>query len=293
VAYFVGCTGQYLFPEVPRAVSEVLQRNEIEVTYPEQKCCGMPSLLEGDQPLSLEFATFNVDRLAEAVKAGYDIVCSCPTCGYMLKTVLSEGARYATEYLEFVERAECSLNKRDTMSAAVPELPVILRKSLLEGRLRDDGYFSSINARKRLLISSHTYDLGEYLRDLLHSGEINPNLGPVAAHMAYYPPCHQREQNIGEPYAELLHLVPQMFLKTIGGAFTCCGMAGIMGFKRDFHQVSVKMGRPLMEKIEAIHPERLVTDCLSCRLQFNQLVPYKVFHPIEILKEAYTSYRDG
>ncbi|NTW37244.1 MAG: hypothetical protein HGB17_14195 [Syntrophobacteraceae bacterium] len=52
----------------------------------------MPSLLEGDQSLTFEFASFNVDRLSDAVDAGCDIVCSCPTCGYMLKHVLSEGA---------------------------------------------------------------------------------------------------------------------------------------------------------------------------------------------------------
>jgi glycerol-3-phosphate dehydrogenase subunit C len=298
VAYFAGCTGQYLFPEVPKGAVEVLQHNDIEVTVPEQKCCGMPSLLEGDGPLSLEFAAFNVERLAAAVEAGYDIVCSCPTCGYMLKTVLPEGARYALEYRESVGSPAGSLNqgahdKRGTTSAATPEVSVMLRKSLLEGRLRDEGYFASINARKRMLVASHTYDLGEYLRDLLHSGEINRELGPVAAHMAYYPPCHQREQKIGSPYLDLLRLVPGIALETIEGAFTCCGMAGIMGFKSDFHQVSVAMGTPLMERIQAIHPERLVTDCLSCRLQFNQLVPYKVSHPAEILWEAYTRYRKG
>lgn len=41
-----------------------------------------------------------------------------------------------------------------------------------------------------------------------------------------------------------------------------------------------------MAKIKELNPEKLVTDCLSCRLQFNQLLPYKVQHPIEILKEA-------
>jgi len=48
-----------------------------------------------------------------------------------------------------------------------------------------------------------------------------------------------------------------------------------------------------MERIEAIQPERLVTDYLSCRLQFRQMVPYKVFHPIEILSEAYCRHRNG
>jgi glycerol-3-phosphate dehydrogenase subunit C len=41
-----------------------------------------------------------------------------------------------------------------------------------------------------------------------------------------------------------------------------------------------------MNKINDLKPERLVTDCLSCRLQFNQLLPYKVYHPIEILRDA-------
>jgi glycerol-3-phosphate dehydrogenase subunit C len=66
---------------VPRAAVEVFQFNRIDVFYPEQKCCGMPSMLEGDRQLTLEFARQNIDILAEAVASGYDIVCSCPTCG--------------------------------------------------------------------------------------------------------------------------------------------------------------------------------------------------------------------
>ena len=100
VAFFAGCTGQYLFPAVPRAAVEVLEHNSIQVYVPEQKCCGMPSLLEGDRELTLEFAAFNVDRLSQAVDAGCEIVCSCPTCGYLLKQVLSEGASHAAEQQE-------------------------------------------------------------------------------------------------------------------------------------------------------------------------------------------------
>ena len=49
VAYFAGCTGRFLFPEVPRAAVSVLQAVGIDVYVPEQKCCGMPGLLEGDR----------------------------------------------------------------------------------------------------------------------------------------------------------------------------------------------------------------------------------------------------
>jgi glycerol-3-phosphate dehydrogenase subunit C len=64
-------------------------------------------------------------------------------------------------------------------------------------------------------------------------------------------------------------------------------MAGIMGFKREFHEPSIRLGRRLMDKIREIDPDRIVTDCLSCRLQFNQLLPFPVSHPIEVLRDGY------
>jgi len=104
IAFFAGCTGQYLFPQVPRAAVEVLRQNGIEVYYPEQKCCGMPSLLEGDRDLTFEFVKFNAEHLIPAVETGYDIVCSCPTCAYMLKQVMSEGAVNAPDAGRYIGR---------------------------------------------------------------------------------------------------------------------------------------------------------------------------------------------
>ena len=34
------------------------------------------------------------------------------------------------------------------------------------GEGRDDGYFAALDAEQRILIASHTWELGEYLRDL-------------------------------------------------------------------------------------------------------------------------------
>ena len=48
-----------------------------------------------------------------------------------------------------------------------------------------------------------------------------------------------------------------------------------------------------MGKIKELNPELLVTDCLSCRLQFHQLLPNKVLHPIEILWEGYKAKAQG
>jgi len=85
----------------------------------------------------------------------------------------------------------------------------------------------------------------------------------------------------------LLNLIPDINLESIDGSLYCCGMAGIMGFKQEFYGTSVQLGNRLMAKIKEFQPETIVTDCLSCRLQFRQLLPYKVQHPIEIISQAY------
>ncbi|MBU0986726.1 MAG: FeS-binding protein, partial [Proteobacteria bacterium] len=287
VAYFAGCKARYFFPEVPRAAVEIFQHNEIEVYFPEQKCCGMPTLLEGDRQFTLKLVGFNVDHLADVVKDGYDIVCSCPTCGFMLKDIIKEGAYYSDKYQNYVGADEHYMKIPGDTKTANPgsNTFMMLKKSLYKGLLKDEGYFSSIDPQKRIMVAENTYDLGEYLRDLHVAGELETTFGPVPIRSAYYPPCHLREQNIGRPYQELLNLIPKMTTEPIQGEFYCCGMAGIMGFKRGFYATSIKMGSRLIEKIKDIDPQWLVTDCLSCRLQFRQMTPYKVLHPIEILKK--------
>jgi glycerol-3-phosphate dehydrogenase subunit C len=292
IAYFSGCTANYLFPEVPKAVVEVFQHNGFEVYYPEQKCCGMPTLLEGDRKLTMEFVRFNLDHLAGAVESGYDIVCSCPTCGFMLSKMLKEGAYYSPEYQESVGADEAYIKIPVGKAANNPadRKFELVKKGLYAKILKDEGYFSTLSPLKRILVAENTYDLGDYLAGLQKSGELKTTFGPVSGQMVYYPPCHLREQNIGRPYLDLLKIIPGITLEPINGNLFCCGMAGIMGFKREFHHASIHLGDRLMNKIKALNPENIVTDCLSCRLQFAQLMPHKVIHPIEVLKDAYSGH---
>lgn len=327
VAYFAGCTARYLFPDVPKAVIDVFERNDINVYYPLQNCCGMPSMLEGDRNVTLEFAGRTVLHLADVVASGYDIVCSCPTCGYMLKNALRECAYYSEAYQDLVggdgrhmripdsisgngagnsgagvpddlkatfgghHMSRETIQVEDPMDGSVKEVSFrVLEKSIYGKILKDNGYFSSIDPLKRIRVAENTYDLGQYLLGLHRSGELATQLGPVPGKRVYYPPCHQREQGIGTPYLDLLALVPDMSMQAIQTNAYCCGIAGIMGFKRDFHKASLYLGSRLMAQIKRMNPDHLVTDCLSCRLQFNQMTKYPVIHPIEILSRSYENY---
>lgn len=285
VVYFAGCTGRYLFPEVPQAAAAVLERLGAAVHFPRQRCCGMPPFLEGDRDLALSFARENVARLAGLVADGYAVVCTCPTCAFMLRKVIPAGACYSSRYQEAFGGDEDSLFLPTNRSEAEKRF-VKLPKTIYGGILKDDGYFSSIDPLARIAVAQNTWDLGEYLLHLHKDEGLDLPGTEGKRRSVYFAPCHQREQEFGTPYAELMEMVSGTRPEVIDGRFYCCGMAGIMGFKKEFRDASVRMGQPLIKKIRQLNPEVLVTDCLSCRLQFRQTLPYPVRHPIEVIKDA-------
>lgn len=289
VAYFTGCTAKFFFPQVAKAFVEVFEMNGIQVTYPDQTCCGMPPFLEGDAKLTMKFVQYNLPRLLEVVEKGYDIVCSCPTCGYMLKCIMKAGAYHSPEFTDSLVVSDggfVKLPRGGPPLSSVHDGLGLVWVEFLQKYLKDEGYFSSISARERIKVAESTYDAGEYLLKLHSEGKLNTKLGPFRARAAYYPPCHMREQKIGRPYFDLLGLVPGLSTEAIDEIY-CCGNAGIMGFKSYFHPLSIKISGRLIAKLKRIDPKVIATDCISCRLQFNQLTPYKVLHPLEIIRESY------
>jgi glycerol-3-phosphate dehydrogenase subunit C len=285
VAYFAGCSGRYLYPEVPQALVHVFQHCGIQVYVPDQQCCGMPTLLEGDRKKTLAFMAANVERLSALVAEGFTIVCSCPTCGFVLKKLLKERAYYADAYQTAIG-AEAGILKvpveGDRATGAGPAFNNI-RKSIYGKILKDDGYFASIDPLSRIAVAENTMDAGEYLLKHYQTDQPRAGFKPSTQRLVYFAPCHQREQNIGRPYLALMKLFRGSAIDVIDGTYDCCGMGGIMGYKRDFHEHSIKLGTPVMEKIAARHPDVIVTECLSCRLQFMHLAHTPVAHPLEVM----------
>jgi glycerol-3-phosphate dehydrogenase subunit C len=285
VVYFAGCSGRYLFPEVPQALVHVFRHAGIEIYFPAQQCCGMPTLLEGDRKKTLTFMAANVERLAALVAEGFTIVCSCPTCGFVLKKLLKERAYYADAYQTAIG-AEAGILKMpvegDRATGAGPAFNNI-RKSIYGKILKDDGYFASIDPLSRIAVAENTMDAGEYL--LKHYQREQPRAGfePLRQRLVYFAPCHQREQNIDRPYLELLRMHRGAMVDIVDDTYDCCGMGGIMGYKREFHEHSIRLGTPVMEKIAARRPDLIVTECLSCRLQFMHLADTPVAHPLEVM----------
>ncbi len=280
VAYFAGCSAGYLFPAVAKAAVRILEKNNIQVFVPSQHCCSMPLIMEGNQQAAKKRIQANLETLGACVQDGYDIVCSCPTCGYFFKKLLKETAYYSEA---FQHRANAGGNRMQVPTGSRDQKFTTVPMGIYKTFLKDDGYFSSIDPLQRIDLSLNVQDLGEYLLTSHKTGQLSISLKEPDQPLAYFAPCHQREQNIGHPYVELIQSLPGTDIIPVGGEMHCCGMGGHLGFKTDFHDHSLAIGGPMFDRLAAASNRTIITDCLSCRMQLQHVFSRQVFHPLELL----------
>ncbi|HMM51268.1 MAG TPA: heterodisulfide reductase-related iron-sulfur binding cluster [Burkholderiaceae bacterium] len=138
------------------------------------------------------------------------------------------------------------------------------------------------------------FDPFEYLvlraKDGLLKTDFPTPLGRVSWHVA----CHQRVQNVGQKTRELLQMVPGTKLNTVE---RCSGHAGTWGVKREFHEIAMKIGKPVFRQM-AEHPEGepdwIASDCQLAGHHIEQgmtaagrAVAGKLAHPLTLLRIAY------
>jgi len=133
-------------------------------------------------------------------------------------------------------------------------------------------------------VSQHLHDLFEFLRNLKEAGGFNANFKELSLKAAYFAPCHLRALGIGLPALEILRLIPGLKIDNIEA--DCCGMGGTFGFKKEKYEISQEIGKDLLEAIDRLKPEIILSDCEGCRMQIRYLTGLKVLHPIQVLRDA-------
>lgn len=142
-------------------------------------------------------------------------------------------------------------------------------------------YFHLPNAAK---VAGKVYDLSQYILHVAGGEAGGIELKPVAQCFFYHQPCHTKVQGIGSPSAALLKLVPG--LKLVTGEQKCCGQAGTYGFKKEKYHIAMAIGRNRFQDVEQSAVSGIVTECGMCGLQLAQGTGKRVYHPLEILKQA-------
>ncbi|BAL98865.1 MULTISPECIES: anaerobic glycerol-3-phosphate dehydrogenase subunit C [Caldilinea] len=97
VVYFHGCATMYYEPFIGKAAVVVLEHNGYEVIVPEQNCCGLPLLSNGEFNAARSYHRSNVGRLAGYARAGLPIVGTSTSCTLTLKEEAPELLDYHDE----------------------------------------------------------------------------------------------------------------------------------------------------------------------------------------------------
>ena len=85
VAYFYGCSTEYYEPNVGRAAVFVLEKLGFEVIVPEQNCCGLPLLSNGEFRAASKYHKRNVNSLVQIARQEIPIVGTSTSCTLTLK----------------------------------------------------------------------------------------------------------------------------------------------------------------------------------------------------------------
>lgn len=129
------------------------------------------------------------------------------------------------------------------------------------------------------------FDPFEYLmlrhKDGLLKTDFKNSLGKVT----YQVPCHLRVQNIGLKTRDALQLVPETTVEAIE---RCSGHDGTYAVKKEFHETSRKIARPVINKLKNAQADHFVSDCPMAAEQIVQgLDNHEANNPMSLLRKAY------
>ncbi len=135
-------------------------------------------------------------------------------------------------------------------------------------------------------VREHMFDPFEYLMLRHQAGLLNTDFKRELGKVAYHVPCHLRVQNIGMKTRDVLKLVPGTTLEIIE---RCSGHDGTYAVKQEFHAISMKIAKPVTERVEKAAAAYYSSDCPMAGHQIeNGLAGERPpTHPLSLLRLAY------
>ncbi len=102
------------------------------------------------------------------------------------------------------------------------------------------------------------FDPFEYLMLRHKAGKLRTDFKNSLGTVSYHVPCHQRVQKIGLKTREMLELVPDTYINVIE---RCSGHDGTYAVKSEYHDISVKICRPVVNKVKQAQVDHYISDC--------------------------------
>ena len=136
-----------------------------------------------------------------------------------------------------------------------------------------------------LKVRDAMYDPFEYLMLRHRDGKLDTTFKNSLGKVSYQVPCHLRVQNIGLKTRDILQLVPDTQVEAIE---RCSGHDGTYAVKKEFHDISRKIARPVVNRVKKSEADHFISDCPMAADQIAQDVEGRDGeHPMGLLKHAY------
>ena len=139
-------------------------------------------------------------------------------------------------------------------------------------------------------VRKRIFDPFEYLMLRHRAGLLRTDFKTPLGKVSYHVPCHLRVQNIGLKTRDVLRLVPDTTIDVIE---RCSGHNGTYAVKKEFRAASVKIGKPVMQRVQNAHPDHYTSDCPMAGHQIESGLTEATGltrgpdHPLRLLRLAY------
>ena len=140
-------------------------------------------------------------------------------------------------------------------------------------------------------VKEHIFDPFEYLMLRHAAGLLRTDFKEKLGKVSYHVPCHLRVQNIGLKTRDVLKLVPDTTVDVIE---RCSGHNGTYAVKREYRAASVKIGKPVVNRVEQAQADHYSSDCPMAGHQIESGLspagggtPREPEHPMTLVRKAY------
>ena len=130
------------------------------------------------------------------------------------------------------------------------------------------------------------FDPFEYLALRHKSGLLNTEFANRIGKVSYHVACHQRVQRIGLKTRDILALIPGTEIEAIE---RCSGHDGTYAVKQEFHDTSMKIVKPVVNRVKKAEADVYTSDCPMAGHHIEEGLDdgSHTQHPVSLLRQAY------
>jgi len=130
------------------------------------------------------------------------------------------------------------------------------------------------------------FDPFEYLMLRHKEGRLKTDFKKALGNVSYHVSCHLRVQNIGLKTRDMLHLIPGTQVEPIE---RCSGHNGTYAVKSEYHAASMKIGKPVVNRVKQAQADYYSSDCPMAGHQIENGLDdgSTPVHPLTLLRLAY------